>query len=912
MVSNLDDMTIDELAEQSVHKNKADFLYLIQAFQEVLLVLGENTLAATLPWVNEVQEINPKQIETEKFIQALSISFQLLNLIDENNATHHRRKLENHLSTDFIKGSWAETLKHFNKEDIQAPEILKELEKMRVRPVLTAHPTEAKRVTVLEIQRELYKLLVRRENPNLSISEKDQLRKDIMSLLERWWRTGDIYLEKPRLEDERSNILHYFKNVFPKALELVDNKLSYAWEKAGFNVNQLKDAEHYPVLEFGSWVGGDRDGHPFVTPGFTKETLAVHRQIAIQIHLDALKALVRQLSFSENLVDAPEWFDDRLKSFSTEMGVAGQKILKRNIGEPWRQFTGLMILKLKNSLNAKVINKPQYVHAHELLDDIGMIKKSLEQVNGDRTIRNCIFPVERKLICFGFHLAKLDIRQNSAYHEKAISQILKMADFEDYDYGSWSEEKRMEFLNRELQTKRPFLTPGFKCQAESEQVISYFKVIKDHVDAYGPEGIGSFIISMTRSLSDILVVFLFFREVGLDHTPFQVAPLLETIEDLEAGEHIIADYLKHPITGPRFEGKEKIQEVMLGYSDSNKDGGILSSRWTIYKTEKILTAVAKKHGFELNFFHGRGGTISRGGGKIHRFLHSMPPGSVSGQIKMTIQGETIANQYANLLNATYHLEMQLSGSAWQTLDKRSEDPHEFAYSILDRLEEKSKEKYRSLIDHPQFIPFYRQVTPIDVLEESKIGSRPSRRTGQTSLDDLRSIPWVFSWSQARFNLTGWFGLGQSLKEIKDETPEDFEKLKSLTDSWSFFKYLMIQLETNLLSVDTEIMLAFKALMDDQDVANELTDLVLEDYQLALDLTNEVLGSNREKRRFAKYEDNQLRNKGLAPLHQIQLDQIRQWRSAKTSQDQSEASQQKSLHNQLLIVNALAGGLKSTG
>ncbi|OEK00172.1 hypothetical protein BFP97_00955 [Roseivirga sp. 4D4] len=905
-------MTIDELGEQSIRKNKADFYYLIEAFQEVLLALGEEGIAKTMPWVNEPSKISPEQIETEKFIQALSISFQLLNLIDENNATHHRRKLENHLSPDRIKGSWAETLKHFNDEDIHASDVLKELEKMRVRPVLTAHPTEAKRVTVLEIQRELYKLLVRRENPNLSVSEKDKVRKDIMSLLERWWRTGDIYLEKPRLEDERNNILHYFKNVFPRALDLVDNKLSYAWDKAGFDSDQLKEASHYPVLEFGSWVGGDRDGHPFVTPDFTKETLGVHRQLALQIHLESLKSLVKQLSFSENLVGVPEWFDQKLKDFSDEMGVAGKKILKRNIGEPWRQFTGLMILKLKNSLNTKTLSKPQYVHASELLSDIEAIKKSLEEVNGDRTIRNCIFPIERKLICFGFHLAKLDIRQNSAYHEKAISQILKMADFEDYDYGTWSEDKRMEFLNRELQTSRPFLMPGFKCEGESEQVISYFKVIKDHVDAYGPDGIGSFIISMTRSLSDILVVFLFFREVGLDHEPFQVAPLLETIEDLEAGEHIIADYLKHPITQPRFEGKEKIQEVMLGYSDSNKDGGILSSRWTIYKTEKILTAVAKKHGFELNFFHGRGGTISRGGGKIHRFLHSMPPGSVSGQIKMTIQGETIANQYANLLNATYHLEMQLSGSAWQTLDKRSEDPHEFAYSILDRLEEKSKKKYRSLIDHPQFIPFYRQVTPIDVLEESKIGSRPSRRTGQTSLDDLRSIPWVFSWSQARFNLTGWFGLGQSLKEIKEETPEDFEKLKTLAESWSFFKYLMIQLETNLLGVDTEIVLAFKALMEDQAVAAELTDLVLADYQLALDLTDEVLGGHREKRRFAKYEDNQLRNQGLAPLHQIQLDQIKQWRSAKASDQQTETSKQKSLHNQLLIVNALAGGLKSTG
>lgn len=906
-------MTIEELSNQSITKNKADFLYLMLAFQEVLESIGESRLAACLPWINETAGQVPADVSSEKFIQALSISFQLLNLVDENNGMHHRRKVENTLEASLIQGSWAETLKHFKEQGLSEKSILDEIKKIRVRPVLTAHPTEAKRVTVLEIHRELYKILVKRENPRAAISEKEAQRQDIMALLERWWGTGDIYLEKPRLEDERNNILHYFKNVFPYALGLTDSKLTFAWQQAGFDPARLKEAEDYPLPEFGSWVGGDRDGHPFVTPEFTRETLAIHRKVALEIHLASLKALVKELSFSEHLVAPPAWFSKQIKQEAEFLGNAGRKIIKRNPGEPWRQYTGLLLHKLKNTYNETLATKPKYTSPKELLDALQTLKKALKEVNGERTIRHYIFPVERKLMCFGFHLARLDVRQNSSYHEKALSWILNAAGLQEADYALWPEEKRLAFINQELTTNRPFLPPDFPCEGEAQNVIGYFKVIKEHVAKHGAEGIGSFIISMTRSLSDILVVFLFFREVGLDHSPFQVAPLLETIEDLEAGEEILNDYLEHPLTQARFENKaEKLQEVMLGYSDSNKDGGILSSRWTIYRTERKLTEIGKKHGFELCYFHGRGGTISRGGGKVHRFLHSMPPGSVSGQIKMTIQGETIANQYANLLNGTYNLEMQLSGAARQTLNKSMEDPFEFAFPMLDQLQARSKKKYRSLIEHPEFISFYRQVTPIDVLEESKIGSRPSRRTGQTSLDDLRSIPWVFSWSQSRFNLTGWFGLGQSLYETKTESPEHFEQMKILAQDWPFFKYLMIQLETNLLGVDTEIMTTFQGLMTDQKVAKELTDIIMEDFTRASELTNEILGGDRPHRRSAKLTDNKLRGQGLDPLHHIQIQEIKKWRAQESDLLMTETDKQKLLHNQLLIVNALAGGLKSTG
>ncbi|MCG8374184.1 MAG: phosphoenolpyruvate carboxylase, partial [Balneolales bacterium] len=765
------------LDSQSLKKINDDFIYLIETFSEMLESLGETKLAAVLPWINNHDSLPHKNgVPDQKVIQALSIGFQLLNLVEENNATHYRRKSEFFMGPDSIRGSWAETLNSLKENGYSETQIAEVLGTLNVMPVLTAHPTEAKRVTVLEIHRELYRLLVKRENPNWSPQEQDVLHNEILGLLERWWLTGDIYLEKPDLADERNNLLYYFANVFPKALNISDQRLKFAWKKAGFNPESLSLAEQYPLLQLGSWVGGDRDGHPFVTPDFTSETLYKHREVALDLHLRNLKDLARKISLSSYLTSIPDWFQKEITDRAAFFGELGQKAVDRNPNEPWRQFVNLVVLKLTNTIDTSVSLNPAlfYGSPEDLLADVKLLEKALKSVGSHRIVEDLIFPIERQILCFGFHLAKLDIRQNSSYHDKVMNQILDAAGFEDSDFENWSENDRLKFINTELMTNRPFLPSGFSCGLEADNVLGYFRVIKTFTDTHGKAGIGSIIVSMTRSLSDLLVVYLFLREVGLNASDFQVVPLLETIEDLESGEEILNAFLTHPKTKERLEkSTERKQEIMLGYSDSNKDGGILSSRWTIYKTEATLTAAAKKHNVGLTFFHGRGGTISRGGGKIHRFLESMPPGSVSGSIKMTIQGETIANQFANLLNATYNLEMFLSGTAKQAIQTNLNDEFEYAFSAMNKLVEESNRTYRSLLDHPNFIEFYSQATPIDVLEESKIGSRPARRTGQRTLNDLRSIPWVFSWNQSRFNLTGWFGFGNAFKSIQENSPDTF-------------------------------------------------------------------------------------------------------------------------------------------
>jgi len=904
-------MTKTSLQQEGLDKIRADFQYLVSLFKEMLTSIGEEQLASRLT-MDQAISITDLDSSNEKLTQAIGICFEMLNLAEENAATHYRRKAETLLGIESTRGSWGETLYQWKQAGIAEEVILDTLKDIRVVPVLTAHPTEAKRLTVLGIHRELYLMLVKRENPNWSTSEQARMRAEMITLMERWWRTGEIYLQKPGLADERSNLMHYFVNAFPEAVRLTDQRLKDAWMELGFTPEALQWPEQFPLMQFGSWVGGDRDGHPFVTPAFTQSTLQLHRQAALEMIRKGLVELAAKLSFSSYQIAFPQPFLDDIQAQAQILGEEGRIALARNASEPLRQFVNLLLLRLGHTLSGnQTLGLGGYFESAAALSlELRKLRKVLIDLDAARIAAQVLFPLERTIQCFGFHLAKLDIRQNSAYHEKAISQILAASGFEDPNYGDWDEEKRLDFLNAELKSARPFLVAGTSCGLEADNVLGYLREVKSYIDQYGTDGIGSVIVSMTRSLSDLLLVFVLLREVGLQNAHLPVVPLLETIDDLIAGPDILRRYLNHPVIQKQREQVARFtQEIMLGYSDSNKDGGILTSRWNIYKAEEALTKVADEMGVRLCFFHGRGGTISRGGGKIHRFLDSMPPGSVSGHIKMTVQGETIANQFANRLTATYNMEMFVAGTARQAMIEPVESKDERLYTMMDQLVGFARQSYRRLLDHPNFIDFYTKVTPIDVLEQSKIGSRPARRTGQRSLDDLRSIPWVFSWSQSRFNLTGWFGTGTALATFKEQHPSDFERLKELAQKWPFLKYRLIQIESNLLHADPTIMKAFAEFVSDPDTRGNLLQLVLKDYEQSLRNIEEIMVAPQKERRISRLENIRLRHHALSVLHEIQLQDLRHWRTLPAT---NESEKENYLLQLLLLVNALSGGLKSTG
>lgn len=903
-----------QIEKDSMQKTREDLHALVSSFKQVLYDLDEKAVAMTLSLLEDSISEN-KDIETgipdEKLIQALSILFQVMNLVEENSGVQSRRKLENMLGPSSIRGSWGETFDHWISKGVTEDQIAELLPTLRITPVLTAHPTEAKRISILELHRELYLLLVKKENKVWTYMENQAIDNNVKVLLERWWRSGEVYLEKPSLASERNNVMHFFSKVFPEAVKLSDQRLKFVWQSYGFDPKKLSKPEHFPIIEFGSWVGGDRDGHPYVSADVTRETLLEHRKAALELVRKALLDLVREFSFSETKQTAPALLDEAIHKNRLLFGESGDHAVNRNPLEPWRQFINMMLLKLNNTIQDAVsVEGTFYPTAAALQEDLRILHSSLEEIGGERIIDQWLFPVERQVQCFGFHLARLDIRQNSDFHNKAIEQMLHQADFEDYQYSTWSEEKRIEFISNELKSNRPFIIAGQPLEPEAQQLLDCYRVIKQHIDHYGTEGVGSFIVSMTRGLSDLLLVYLFLREVGLLGCPLQVVPLFETIEDLRISDEVLDAYLAHPVTQKYKSEHTDIQEVMLGYSDSNKDGGIMASRWSIYETEIRLTAIANKHNLRLRFFHGIGGTISRGGGKYHRFLESMPRLTMSGEIKLTVQGESIAQQFANLLSATFNLEMLLAGTGLQAgyIRFNCERP-EYPIKAVEKLADITLQKYQELILHPDFIKFYSEVTPIDVLEQSKIGSRPSRRTGKRSLADLRAIPWVFSWKQSRFNITGWYGIGTGLKVLRETEPEMYQQIKDFSESWPFLHYNFIQLETNLLNSDREIMLEYAQLVRDEALRDEMVGKIMDEYLEGRKQIAELLGVNVEIRRKTLLYNERSRRSSLHALHKMQIEKLIEWRELKlTNPEKAE----QLLIQLLMITSALSGGLKSTG
>lgn len=895
----------------SITKISDDRIFIIDCYCEMLSRINENEVISLIQNDFSDFSINESSIADEKIIQSLSIYFQLITLVEENAATQFRRRLEDHDQISAMRGSWAEALNTWKNSNISEEDMLRAISETKIIPVLTAHPTEAKRITVIEIHRELYLLLVQRENTSLSKYEQVAIRENIITLLERWWRTGEIYLEKPDVRDERTNAIHYLSKVFPVVLKNADNQLRSSWIALGLNPTKIKNPDLYPKISFGSWVGGDRDGHPFVSASITKETLLLHRKAALSLVRDELVNLVKKLSISAISNPVPFELSEAIEKKVASLGEAGKKAVARNHYEPWRQFINLMICQLDNTIEENFTDSNTYYKSSKALGaDLKLLRNVLSQ-NGLKSLaEDTLFPVERRVNTFGFHLAKLDIRQNSVFHDKAISQILKANGERDYNFENWEEEKRVHYLNTLLENNVQITDATISYGPEADAVLDCYRAIRQHINLYGTDGIGSFIISMTRNLSDLLVVYLFLRETQLLNTEICVVPLLETIEDLHNGPSIIDAYLKHPISLSRAKKLAHKQEVMLGYSDSNKDGGTIASKWNLYKAEIAISEVGKKNNTEIYFFHGTGGTISRGGGKYHRFLESMPENTVSGTFKITVQGESVAQLFGNPMTAQYNLNALSSGVARHVINNRiKSDPPKYPVESLEFLAQKSFEHYKEFIETPGFINFYSNVTCIDVLEKSKIGSRPARRTGTRTLKDLRAIPWVFSWNLSRITLTGWYGLGHALKTLKETQPDEYTRLKRSINDWNFFKFLMIQTETNLILSNLEIMQLYAFLDENKQERDVFLDKLLSDHQNGFDHIEDLFDEPATARRSGQYDNLKWRNNKLFILHQLHIHYLKEWRSM---DDENSIEKEKLLNKLLSITNSLSSGLKNTG
>jgi phosphoenolpyruvate carboxylase len=915
-------MAISTDLARGLKKVDKDLDFMMTCFVEVLEQLEHKDLAGTLPWMGK-RKLRGVQIFSYRGVQAYSIAFQLLNMVEENASAQSKRLREDKHGLASDPGSWGRALRALREAGLTDKQIAKRLNRMRVEPVLTAHPTEAKRATVLEIHREIYKLLVRRENNMWTVAEQRAIREEIKVALERLWRTGEIYHQKPDVASELRNINYFLSKVFPDAVVSMDLRLRQAWEEAGFDPARVEHPDSLPQLVFGTWVGGDRDGHPLVTADVTARALNLFRTTAIAICNERLETLGQRLSLGDHLQSPPPVFLRQVAKHAAAHGEAGEEALRRNIGETWRQYINLTRLRLPNAegeLGAGQHHTPEGVIA-----DLLFLRETLVEVGAGRIARAELDPLLRFLRTFGFHMAVLDIRQNSAFHDKAIGQLLAATGQDDANFAQWDESRRLGFLDSELRSTRPFMREQASIGPEADAVVACHRALVTHIDQYGSAGLGSLIVSMTRSVSDLLSVYLLAREAGLTaggsedaYCLLPVVPLFETIGDLERSTGIMDAFLSHPMTQRTLKARRDAgitdgltQQVMIGYSDSNKDGGILASLWNLYRAQQNLAAVGEKHGVRIVFFHGRGGTISRGAGPTHRFIDALPQGSIQGEMRVTEQGESITQKYANHITAVNNLELLTAGVTQNTFLHDVAVRSETAQAkVMDRLAEFSREAYQDLIRTPRFIDFFRQATPIDVIEASRIGSRPSRRTGAASLEDLRAIPWVFAWSQARFYLSGWYGVGSALARLKEEDPKGFEVIRKNYDDWPPLRYMLKNASTSVLASNRSMMKLYGGLVTDKKLRSLFLNRILAEHNLARKMLDELSGSKLSEGRPRLRKVIALRESAIDLLHEQQVALLKDWRKKVADGDRKEAD--ALLPQMLLSLNAIAAGLQATG
>ncbi len=893
--------------------------YFAEGFRELDDSLAETTatLSEALPLDQQLRSLIPWQakqsfpseipsgVEREG-AQLLSICFEILNIVEERVAWKFRSTRRASHGAAAIKGLWPSVINRLVQEGLSEDEVIQTLKKVQVEPVLTAHPTEAKRPSVRQRHKAIYEGLRSHESaksdPHYGRRVADSLRAELQTL----WYTGEIFVQRPDIQDELRNALPYLSETFPEVVMRLDRSLELAWEDAGWDLAKLRKENAYPKLRFSSWIGGDRDGHPFVTPEVTKSTLAELHENAILMHQRHLQKVSDKLTLAPPFTKVPSRLTQAITTTAELLGEKGARIAFRYRLEPWQAFIRL--------LNER-FEQRKYHQASDYLNDLQLIHDTLCEADASFTAHEWIFPLIRLGQIFGLHLAALDIRNNSAAHDAAAAQLFTSVGIPDgQNFPSWSEEKRRELLVAELANPRPFLSRYEEAGEDADSILGYLRLLATHRRKHGPEGLGQLIISMTRSVSDILLMQLLAREAGLakrhsnglwrSHLP--VSPLFETGEDLTNASTILSEYLA--IIGPHPSG---MQPAMVGYSDSNKDAGVFASQWGIFKGQEAMTAACHQYGVIPQFFHGRGGTIGRGAGPTRWFLRALPEGALAGPVRVTEQGEVLPRKYGNDGNAHFHLELLTAGVTRTVgLRNRRPTPVNQCRESLDALSQESDQAYRRLLDADGFIDFYRSVTPIDALETGVFGSRPSRRTGKkASLNDLRAIPWVFSWTQARFYLPGWYGVGSGLEAIGEKA---YLNIKEHLPKFDFLRYVFTNIESSLASANMETMKGYAELCPDPELRKRLLTQILDEYDKTRSLVHDLFGREFDSRRPRMEKTLAVREVPLAVLHKQQINLLKNWRAAGSPVETENGRFDRNFLALQLTINAISSGLRETG
>ena len=831
---------------------------------------------------------------------AFTTYFELINLAEE----HHRvtQLRERMISSKVLNESVMDAIATLKKNGVTPKQMKSLLDEISIELVLTAHPTEARRRTVLSKLQRLAHLLDELSKDPISEGEQKKIRSSIHAEVASLWLTDSHRTERPAVTDEVRTGLQFVESVF--------------WNTLPTLYDDLRDAlaSYYPKvvppsnwLHLASWMGGDRDGNPNVDHKVTAETLRLHRGLAVESHRHTIQDLARRLSMSSRRVPPPEeltaWIEAR-----RPLPPRVAYIEERYENEPYRLVLSLLAADLadasRDDMTARLLERTPHqarMKLHDLLKPLDIISASLPASIAQDELQK----LRNQLRIFGLHSMRLDIREESSRYNSALGEILRALNITP-DFADLPDKERLALLTRMLSEPLPDLAEHPGVTPATAETWALFQLLTRVRDVYGAELLGPAVISMCRSASDVLSVLMLARWAGCNQG-LQIVPLFETIDDLHAAPSILENLFDMPVYQAHLSTCAHAQMVMIGYSDSNKDGGYVMANWALYQGQESITQVAKKRKVTLTIFHGRGGTIARGGGPANRAIRAQPFGSINGRFRLTEQGENIAARYSNPELAHRHLEQivhaVLSASSPQITQAKIQSAWRGG---MDRMSVAAFRAYRRLVyQTPAFIDFWQAATPLDEIKRLHIGSRPATRAPSSEVSRIRAIPWVFSWMQSRFNLPGWFGLGTALTTITDAA-----LLQDMYHGWDFFRAMLNNTEMSLLKADMGIASLYVNLVPDREMASEIFNIIQTEYQKTRDAVLTISGhQNLLDEEPITQHAVQLRNPYVDPLNYIQVRMLRRLRALPNPEGQEAQSLREVIG---LTINGIAAGLRNTG
>ena len=901
--------------------------------------------------------------------RAFSLYFQLVNIleqhIEEDSYLDSLKNQENGPSDPFLPALANQTdpatfrqlfarLRSLNVPPAQLEKLLRTLD---LRLVFTAHPTEIVRHTVRHKQRRVATLIQKLEQGSgLNCLERQGLRLQLEEEIRLWWRTDELHQFKPTVLDEVDYALHYFQQVLFDAMPQLRDRIRSALKLSYPDVEPPRDS----FCTFGSWVGSDRDGNPSVTPDITWRTACYQRQLMLERYLKAVTELSDQLSISMQWSQVSPALLESLEMDRLRFPEIYEERAARYRLEPYRLKLSYTMERLRlthqrnqqladagwespcdgsappppmgGSLAPAPTQELHYSTVDEFRYDLELIQDSLERTGlSCESLQHLISQAQ----IFAFCLASLDIRQESTRHSDALDELSRYLQLA-VPYGEMDEAQRVEWLLSEIQTRRPLLPPTAKWSAATAETFAVFRMLQRLQQEFGSRICRTYVISMSHTVSDLLEVLLLAKEAGLvdpiaQRAGLLVVPLFETVEDLQGAPAVMGTLFRHPfylaLLGS--DGGQPLQEVMLGYSDSNKDSGFLSSNWEIHKAQIALQRLAIEHGVALRIFHGRGGSVGRGGGPAYQAILAQPSGTLSGRIKITEQGEVLASKYSLPELALYNLETVTTAVLQNSLVSTPVDETPSWNELMGRLAARSRDHYRALVhDNPDLVAFFQQVTPIEEISKLQISSRPARRkSGAKDLSSLRAIPWVFGWTQSRFLLPSWFGVGAALQEELDQDPGQLELLRLLYQRWPFFRMLISKVEMTLSKVDLDLAHHYVQALgrsENREAFEAIFQAIAAEFGLTRDLVLAITGHSRLLDGDPALQLSvDLRNRTIIPLGFLQVALLRRLRDQNRQPPMSEASapsyddgrtysRSELLRGALLTINGIAAGMRNTG